>query len=191
MSKHLGGKFSFLMFVAATAGLFFAPTTQATLVTYDFAVKVISAPSLSANGTFSYNSSSITPGATNTSLGLLTALDFTFNGITYDATTANTGFLSFDANGDLNNIYFGTNCERPRGCSVPWLARSGFFTYQRPDGRPGTGRLTFALAAVPASVPEPNALGFFGFGALLIGLFVGVGRRRMRLGVHSTTTCKI
>ena len=173
MPKTLCTKAAFLTFAVAAVGFSFAPVAEATPVNYDFSVQVITDPSLSADGTFSFDSSSITPGSTNTATGLLTALDFTFNGITYDANTANTGFLSFDADGKLTNILFGTNCDTVKTCSLPWFARSGKFTY----GRPGTGRVTFSLAPVAVPVPEPGALGLFGLGALLIGLFVGVRRR--------------
>ncbi len=177
MSKRFGAKFAFLMSAAVAGGFAFAPAAQATPVNYDFSVRVISNPALSANGTFSYDSTSIIAGGTNSAIGLLTALDFTFNGITYNANTANTGFLSFDADGNLSNILFGTNCNT-RLCSLPgnsWFARSGNFTYDRR----GTGRLTFSLAPVPVSVPEPSALGLFGLGALMIGLLVGARRRRV------------
>ena len=173
MHKNLRTKAASLMFAAAALGFSFAPVAEATPVNYDFSVQVITDPSLSADGTFSFDSSSITPGATNTATGLLTALDFTFNGITYDATTANTGFLSFDADGNLTNILFGTNCDKVKNCSLPWFARSGTFTY----GRPGTGKLSYSLATAAVPVPEPSMLGLFGMGALLIGLFFGTRRR--------------
>ncbi len=38
----------------------------------------------------------------------------------------------------------------------------------------------FVMDGIPAPVPEPAAFGMFGFGVLLLGLFVGLGRHRRR-----------
>lgn len=186
MLKILGAKSAFLIFAAAAAAFSFAPLTEATPVNYDFTVNVSTGPlfGTAANGSFSYDSSSIVPGGTNSAIGLLTALDFTFNGITYDAATANTGFLSFDAARNLTNILFGSNCTTTN-CSLPptasWQSRSGVFSYGALNAsghyRPGTGLLSYSLAAGPVSVPEPGALGLFGLGALMLGGFVGLRRR--------------
>ncbi|MEO8809713.1 MAG: PEP-CTERM sorting domain-containing protein [Rhodanobacter sp.] len=151
---------------------------------YQFSVHVSSGllSGTSENGSFSYDSTSITPGATNKSTGLLTALDFTLNGITYNADTANSGSLSFDAGGNLTDIWFGNSCIAGR-CGLvtrgdSWfvhkllsytaLGSAGF------PGPPGAGSVTFSRAAV--AVPEPGTLGLFGLGALMIGLFAGVRR---------------
>lgn len=85
MSKNLRTKAALLVFAATTLGLSFAPATEATPVNYDFSVHVNSGSLVGTaqNGSFSYDSSNITPGATNNATGLLTALDFTLNGITY------------------------------------------------------------------------------------------------------------
>jgi hypothetical protein len=46
----------------------------------------------------------------NSNAGLLTALNFTWNGIAYNQTTANTGFIGFDGSGNLTEITFGNHC---------------------------------------------------------------------------------
>jgi hypothetical protein len=51
------------------------------------------------------------PGGTNSNTGLLTALNFTWDGITYDQTTANTGFLTFNTSGTLVTDVFGNDCS--------------------------------------------------------------------------------
>ena len=73
-------------------------------ITYSFRVTATDGPlaGATANGSFSYDSSIVAPNVTLSATGLLTSLSFTWHGITYDATTANTGFLSFDSAGQLS-----------------------------------------------------------------------------------------
>ncbi|MGH8161333.1 MAG: PEP-CTERM sorting domain-containing protein [Gammaproteobacteria bacterium] len=172
-----------LALVAAVATLAFAPSAQATPVNYDFTVNVTSGPLSGAaeHGSFAYDSSSITPSSRNNAAGLLTMLDFTFNGITYTAATANTGWLEFNAGSDLISFAFGTDCASGN-CVVnqstdEWWAVPGHFSYSTStfDGF-GSGNVTFALA--PVGVPEPGTLGLFGFGSLALGV---AGWRRRRL----------
>lgn len=184
MSKNLGAKFALLLSFTAVIGFFFAPAAKATPVNYDFSVVVTSGPlhGTTLNGTFSYDDSSIVPGANN-ALDLLTALDFTLNGVTYDASTANTGKLTFDAVGNLTSFIFGTDCTAGL-CKLStgagsFLVSDNAFAYfvRRPVLGAGTGTTTYSLATTPVSVPEPGTLGMFGLGALLLGLFAGARRR--------------
>src|SRR6516164_2876039 len=97
MSKTLCAQTQWLA-TAAAAALSFAPRAEAYIISYDFTATITSGP-LSGqvdNGSFSYDSSSIIPGGVNDAADLLTALNFTFEGVTYNAHTANTGFLAFD-----------------------------------------------------------------------------------------------
>ncbi|MGH7030825.1 MAG: hypothetical protein ACREEZ_10405, partial [Stellaceae bacterium] len=102
---------------AALAGLAFTAAgvvkSEAAPVNYDFSITATSGPlsGTTATGTFSYDTSSIVPGGFNNNTGLLTALDFTWDGITYNQTTANTGYLGFDASGALALDAFGNNCS--------------------------------------------------------------------------------
>src|ERR1700737_3684890 len=84
----------------------------ATPVNYTFSVTATPGPlaGTAAAGTFSYDTSSIVLGGFNFNTGLLTALNFTWDGITYNQTTANTGQLRFDATGMLAQSLFGNNC---------------------------------------------------------------------------------
>lgn len=176
------------LFVLATffVAMFIAPTAEATPVTYDFTVNVTSGPFswTSDRGSFSFDSSSIVPGSINPNTGLLTALDFTFDGVRYNAGMANTGWLGFTPAGDLRSFAFGTNCDAG-GCgitgfgnNVRWFAYdpnpftgAGGFSYSIDNEYYG-GTLTFARAAVP----EPAVLGMFGLGVVLIGLFMAMRR---------------
>lgn len=173
---------TFLLGLALAAAAVFAPAAMATPVTYNFTVNVNNGPLAGTveNGTFTYDSSSVVPGSVNYSAGLFTAFAFTFNGTTYNAGTANTGFLYFDGAGNLTSFAFGNNCVAG-SCSVyggtdQWYAQpgTGGFVYSTPAfGDYADGNVSFALVAVP----EPGALGLFGFGLLLLsGL---VARRRL------------
>ena len=184
MSTNFRSRAAWLGLAAIAVAVFVAPAVQATPVTYDFTVNIPTGPLAGTNekGSFSYDSSSITPGAENDTFGLLTALNFTFNGIAYNASTANTGFLTFDSAGNLTEFVFGTWCDDPGSCATgpyrnDWYATSfaGIWYGVLDSDQVFTGELTWALA--PASVPEPGTLGLFGLGALVIGAFA---RRRRR-----------
>jgi hypothetical protein len=187
-------KFSILLFhrlvptglLALVAAVWLAPTTaSATPVNYAFTVTATSGPlgGTVSHGTFSYDSSIITPNKELFGPDLLTALEFTWNGTTYNLTTANTGWLFFSASGQLAGFGFAKNCG-PNCFFAPgqdsWLVTAGpgseGFRYSLPGPNPawgGTVKTTPNLAALP----EPAALGMFGFGVLLIGAFVGLRRR--------------
>ena len=113
-----------------------ASAAKAAPITYDFTVTGTSGPlnGTAAHGTFSYDSSSIVPRGANQATGLLTSLSFSWNGVSYDQTTANTGDLRFDVSGNLTQAQFGSNCSS-FGCSLifgsnSWFGITGsFFSY--------------------------------------------------------------
>ena len=68
---------------------------DATPVNYTFSATSGPLAGTTAPSTFSYDTSSIVLGGININNGLLTALNFTWDGITYSRTNANTGgFIS-------------------------------------------------------------------------------------------------
>lgn len=67
-------------------------------------------------GSVSLDDSGLPLGVGISQTGLVTDLSFTFDGIEYDETTANTGFLQFNADGSLFALSFGTNCDAG-GCA--------------------------------------------------------------------------
>jgi hypothetical protein len=167
--------------LAAVALLFWVSAANASPITYNFTAAATSGPLSGTveHGTFSYDSSSIIPGGMNAAVGLLTSLSFTWNGISYDQTTANTGDLHFDANTHLTQALFGTDCSAGGNCQLvggndSWFGiTGGFFTYSVPNGL-GGGSFTAVLAI---STPEPTTLALLGLGSVLVGIVRHRGTR--------------
>jgi hypothetical protein len=168
--------------LAAVVASFGAAVANAFPITYDFTATGTTGPLAGtvAHGTFSYDSSIVTPGP-NITPGLLTALRFSWNGVAYNQTTANTGFLAFDAGGNLVDAIFGTiaNCGAgfcvvdPVGANeIAVEVRPGHFStfdYTVPGDTTTVffGTTTAALA-IPA--PEPTTIALLGLGCVLVGV---------------------
>ena len=165
--------------ILASAALALAPgLAQAAPVTYGFTLTFVSG-SLTGEvdaGQFSFDSSSVTPGAFNGHTGLLTDLAITIDGVAYDETMANTGGFGFDAAGQLTSFLFGTDCSGS-GCTTSILD-SGSWAVSRfgatAAGAHGATSLSsatvsFALQPNGRELPEPSSL------ALMV-LAAGVAR---------------
>ena len=152
---------------------------SASTVAYDFTIMNVSGPLGPGpfGGSFSFDSSTIDPGQSVTGPNL-TALNFTLNGIIYNASTANDGFLSFGSTGQLVDFCISNSFEAPGVCDVnafsnTFLINSRQFFYATPttDISETDGGISFS------EVPEPGTFMLLGTG-LLSGM--GVVRRRLR-----------
>jgi hypothetical protein len=141
---------------------------------YDFRVDATSGllSGDTASGTFAFDSGTIpSGGGTVGGTNLLTALSFRWDGITYDASTANTGWLTFNSKGHLTFFTFGDDCIA-LACTVnspstDWLASPGAVGFVYSDGGPfGFGKVSYSLVT---SVPEPATAALFGL-ALILGI---------------------
>jgi hypothetical protein len=174
-----------LLTVACLGGFIFEDCARASTLTFQFGVNATSGPlaGASATGTFSYDSSIIPSsgsGVLNTA-NLFTSLNFTWDGIHYNQTTANTGFIVY-ANGAAISYIFGSDCSAGV-CAIAdgtenWIVDlfppiqgvSGTINYTV-LGHLGSG---FGTAAI---TPLPGALPLFAGGLGALGL-LGWHRKR-------------
>jgi hypothetical protein len=170
-----------LIFVFALISLCGLPSiAEATLITRQFEFSSTAGPLVFGPniGSLTYDDSIIPigGGALN-AINLLTDLDVSFAGYSFDETTANTGWLVFDSGGDLLEAHFGNNCG-PGYCVIyfgqpQWWIRVGEppyvendFTYSGFDGVNDTFYSTNANRLLP--IPSPSTLLLFGAGFCLV-----------------------
>ena len=100
------------LILLAVAIVLMAVSAKAMPMTYDFTVTATGGPlaGVTASGTFTFSDTIIPVGGGEVDGdNLLTNLTFTWDSIAYNQTTANTGFLVFDAAANLSVFAFGNN----------------------------------------------------------------------------------
>jgi hypothetical protein len=107
-------------------------------VRFKFSVTATDGPlaGVTSTGTFAFDYSIVPAGGgTLEQIDLLSDLNFTWHGITYDETTANTGWLTFNMSGNLTQVVLGSNHESGTVWVQPgeegWYAvgLDNYFTY--------------------------------------------------------------
>lgn len=147
-------------------------------ITYRFKVNGGSSGPLAgqtAAGSLTFDSSIVPAGGgLLAQTGLLTELSFTWDGVAYDALTANTGFMDFSSTGGLASAAFGDDCNAGT-CSALYGTADWYIAFhaeQPPSifiyGIPGY----FSLVEGTVAMPEPDPLALFGIGVVSLLLLV-------------------
>ena len=183
---------------ALTCVVLSSSQATATPISYQFEVTAIQGPLAGTieTGTFTFDSSIIPAGGgVLLQTGLLSDFHFNWNGISYNETTANTGWLFWSPSGELRSFVFG-NLFSAGSCAVfsdqeSWCVDVNLdspfmpirsFGYSVGDGSVWLSNNIVTFAAVPpTAVPEPTSMTL-----LLLG---AVGVTALRRG-HVTGTCR-
>lgn len=181
-----------LLALAAAAALVAPLAAHAESITYDFTVNggsVGPLANLTASGSFTFDSSIIpVGGGLVTGTGLLTGLAFTWDGLSYDQTTANTGSLDFNSSGMLDGVNFGTSCEAG-ACDVSSSEDDWNIAGHTPVGTVtsaeflytvGNGQLYESFQTHLAAAPEIDPATLTSAMTLLLGGLAVVRSRRLK-----------
>lgn len=131
----MGRRTTVLVLVGVSVFLM-AVSVQAIPVSYVFRVTATTGPlaGVTAKGMITFDDTIIPSGGGSLpQLHLLSYLTFTWNGIAFNQTTANTGWLGFDASGNLVSYGFGNSVSAGSvsvtGGNDQWLVMPSSFRY--------------------------------------------------------------
>ena len=166
---------------AAAASLLFGllAAAQAQTTAYSFEVNWTSGElaGTSSAGTLAFDTALAIPNAEYFQPNALSAFSFNLRGLSYDLSSVETGFLTFDANGQLRLLGVGTSCG-PGYCGVVWGDTSSFYlvydSQSRLDRFFGVSGDSVSASYGPgalqaSSVPEPSSVALLAFGLVLGG----------------------
>lgn len=167
--------------------------SQAAPVTYDFTVKAIDGPraGMTGSGYFTYNDTIVpSGGGTLNQTALIDDLSFSFDGLNYDETTANTGFFYFDTAGALGLATFGSDCSAGSCINdtdvVGFFVNANQFAYSvggGPGANTGIGNGFATLTLRNNGVPEPATLALAALALAAAGACSARGRKARAQGV--------
>jgi hypothetical protein len=146
-------------------------SANAETITIDFSVSGQSVDPIygqvTETGYFTFDSSLIVAGGGEViAAGMIDELAFTWQGTTYNASTANTGIFVFSDDGALTNFVIGNNCDQDGVCSVGGVnpnswAMNGFRISYLHSGFFWEGTVTWQIREAPTIEEQLEALSSF------------------------------
>lgn len=165
-------------------GLFTAAQAQTTAYSFEVDWTTGELAGTSSAGTLSFANALAIPNAQYFQPNALSSFGFTLRGSFYDLSAVETGFLTFDADGQLRLLGVGTNCNPGSCSSVPGDINSFYLVYDSQSGLDKfygvAGDSGYATSYGPGTlqvspVPEPSTVALLTAGLVLGGLSI---RRR-------------
>ena len=168
---------------AVATSIVLLSAAHATTTKYDYSVNWSTGElaGTTSQGWFAFDSSLALPNAEYFEPNVLSDFGFTLRGTFHDLSSVQTGFLTFDAQGQLRLIGVGTKCGQGYCASDPGNTNSFYLVYNSQSQLDKffgvAGDSGWATSYGPgtlelAAVPEPSTLAFLLAGLGLVGVAV-------------------